>query len=121
MEVEFSGIERIDTSWVQPTYRKATPPINADKRKVGLPCLPCLPAGHDSVPAWQHSPRCPLPLSQSCLPGLPLCPACCRPLLLQVQRYVVQSRLQAATQGTFSDLSLRRFVVRCARCRPELR
>ncbi|EFN58536.1 hypothetical protein CHLNCDRAFT_140640 [Chlorella variabilis] len=62
VEIEFSGIERIDTSWVQPAYRRATPPINADKRKV--------------------------------------------------QRHVVQSRLQAATQGTFSDLSLRRFVVR---------
>ncbi|KAL4443005.1 hypothetical protein ABPG77_008496 [Micractinium sp. CCAP 211/92] len=62
VEIEFTGVERVDTSWVLPTYRRATPPINADKRKV--------------------------------------------------QRYVVQSRLQAATQGTFSDLSLRRFVVR---------
>ena len=34
VEIEFSGIERIDTSWVQPAYRRATPPINADKRKV---------------------------------------------------------------------------------------
>ncbi|KAL4457739.1 hypothetical protein ABPG75_012604 [Micractinium tetrahymenae] len=62
VEIEFTGVERVDTSWVLPTYRRATPPINADKRKV--------------------------------------------------QRYVVQSRLQAATQGTFSDLSLRRFVIR---------
>lgn len=54
-----------------------------------------LPGAHSALPAW----NCP-------------CPACCC-LLLQVQRYVVQSRLQAATQGTFSDLSLRRFVVRC--------
>lgn len=62
VEIEFTGVERVDTSWVLPTYRRATPPINADKRKV--------------------------------------------------QRYVVQSRLQAATQGTFSDLILRRFVIR---------
>ena len=47
----------------------------------------------------------------ACTPA-PVLPACCY-LLLQVQRYVVKSRLQAATQGAFSDLSLRRFVVRC--------
>lgn len=35
VEIEFTGVERVDTSWVLPTYRRATPPINADKRKVG--------------------------------------------------------------------------------------
>jgi hypothetical protein len=34
VEIDFTGIERIDTSWVQPGYRRSTPPINADKRKV---------------------------------------------------------------------------------------
>ncbi|KAL4857998.1 Suppressor of tumorigenicity 14 [Chlorella vulgaris] len=62
VQIEFVGIERVDTSWVQPSYRREHPPINTDKRKV--------------------------------------------------QRHVLKSRLQAATQGTFSDLSLRRFVVR---------
>lgn len=36
VEIEFTGVERVDTSWVLPTYRRATPPINADKRKVRL-------------------------------------------------------------------------------------
>lgn len=34
VEIEFAGVERVDTSWVAPTYRRGTPPINSDKRKV---------------------------------------------------------------------------------------
>lgn len=34
VEIEFAGIERVDASWVMPTYRRSTPPINSDKRKV---------------------------------------------------------------------------------------
>ena len=64
--MEFSGIERVDASWVLPAYRRATPPLNPTH------------------------PR-------------------------KQQRHVVQSRLQAAMQGTFSDLELRRFVIRCVR------
>ncbi len=37
VEIEFAGIERVDASWVMPTYRRSTPPINSDKRKVGTP------------------------------------------------------------------------------------
>lgn len=62
MEVVFVGIERVDTSWVSPSYRKGAPSINTDKRRV--------------------------------------------------QRHVLRSRLQAATQGSFSDSNLRRFLIR---------
>lgn len=114
VEIEFAGIERVDASWVMPTYRRSTPPINSDKRKVRATEL--------HVASSSHSV-----LSHRCMPGLTVAPAlwpllrlttsrCWSPALLpclpQVQRYVVQSRLQAATQGTFSDLTLRRFVVR---------
>lgn len=62
MEIVFSGIERVDTSWVSPEYRRGVNPINLDKRRV--------------------------------------------------QRHVVQSKLQATTQGTFNDSNLRRFLIR---------
>ena len=32
VELQFSGVERVDTSWVSAAYRKDVPPINADKR-----------------------------------------------------------------------------------------
>ena len=62
VEVLFSGIERVDTSWVSPAYRKSVPAINSDRRRV--------------------------------------------------QRHVLQSKLQAATQGTSTDGNLRRFLIR---------
>jgi hypothetical protein len=34
VQIEFVGIERVDTSWVQPSYRREHPAINTDKRKV---------------------------------------------------------------------------------------
>lgn len=34
MEISFSGIERVDTSWVAPTYRKDVPAINTDRRRI---------------------------------------------------------------------------------------
>lgn len=67
VELQFSGIERVDTSWVSPSYRKDVSPINTDKR--------------------------------------------------HLQRYVVQSRLQAATQGTLGGAKDRKFVVRWVRSR----
>ena len=62
VEIDVTGVERIDTSWVSPAYRREVPPINNDRRRL--------------------------------------------------QRLVIHSRLQAATQGAFSDSSLRRFVIR---------
>ena len=63
VELQFAGVERVDTSWVSPAYRKDVAPINADKR--------------------------------------------------HLQRHVVFSRLQAATQGTLGGSRFRKFVVRC--------
>jgi hypothetical protein len=63
VELQFAGIERVDTSWVSPAYRKDVSPLNSDKR--------------------------------------------------HLQRYVVFSRLQAATQGTLGGSRDRKFVVRC--------
>jgi hypothetical protein len=34
VEIVFAGIERVDTSWVSPSYRKNTPAINSDRRRV---------------------------------------------------------------------------------------
>lgn len=34
MEISFTGIERIDTSWISPLYRKNIPAINTDKRRI---------------------------------------------------------------------------------------
>ena len=62
VEVLFTGIERVDTSWVSPSYRMDVPAINTDRRRV--------------------------------------------------QRHIVLSKLQAATQGNFSDSNLRRFLFR---------
>jgi hypothetical protein len=107
VEVEFTGIERIDTSWVQPAYRQSTPPINNDKRKVWQSSAAV--AGSLEGPGHCFRLVCLIPPRKQ----LPSAPDWYLLLLtLQVQRHVVQSRLQAATQGTFSDLSLRRFVVR---------
>ncbi|GAB4820682.1 hypothetical protein N2152v2_007728 [Parachlorella kessleri] len=64
VELQFAGVERVDTSWVSPAYRKDVAPINADKR--------------------------------------------------HLQRHVVFSRLQAATQGTLGGSRFRKFVVRFA-------
>ena len=111
VEIEFAGIERVDASWVLPAYRRSTAPINSDKRKVGTfatrwsKCIWVLLHCSGRLIGWRV---------------LITADAGCALHLLQVQRYVVQSRLQAATQGTFSDLSLRRFVVRCARRPPGL-
>ena len=62
MEVAFTGIERVDTSWVSPTYRREVPALNSDKRRV--------------------------------------------------QRHLVQSTLQAATQGSFGESNTRKFLIR---------
>lgn len=62
VELQFVGVERVDTSWVSPAYRRDVPPINADKR--------------------------------------------------HLQRHVVFSRLQAATQGMLGGARDRKFVVR---------
>eukprot|EP00887_Chlorella_sp_A99_P002645 scaffold6.g2645.t1 len=64
VEIHVTGLERVDSSWVSPAYRKDAPAVNSDRRKV--------------------------------------------------QRLVIHSRLQAATQGAFSDSSLRRFIIRFA-------
>ncbi len=34
VEIVFAGVERVDTSWVSPTYRKDVPAINSDRRRV---------------------------------------------------------------------------------------
>jgi hypothetical protein len=34
VEIVFSGVERVDTSWVSPSYRKNVPAINSDRRRV---------------------------------------------------------------------------------------
>jgi hypothetical protein len=34
VEVEVAGIERVDTSWVSPSYRKGVAAINQDRRRV---------------------------------------------------------------------------------------
>ena len=114
IEVEFVGIERVDASWVLPAYRRSTPPINSDKRKVrpGAPVCCCCP-----VLGLCWAPDCAVRMLLARCPvahlGSQLTASAALLLPMpQVQRYVVQSRLQAATQGTFSDLSLRRFVVR---------
>ncbi len=62
VEVQFVGVERVDTSWVAPAYRAGAPALNTDRRRV--------------------------------------------------QRHVVASKLQAATQGAFVDADLRRFLIR---------
>ena len=62
VDVQFTGIERVDTSWVSPAYRKDIPTINNDRRRV--------------------------------------------------QRHVLHTALQAATQGTFADSNIRRFLIR---------
>lgn len=67
VELLFTGVERVDTSWVSAAYRRDVPPINADKR--------------------------------------------------HLQRHVVQSRLQAATQGTLGGSKDRKFVIRFAALR----
>lgn len=62
LDVEFAGVERVDTSWVTPMYRSSVPAINSDKRRI--------------------------------------------------QRHIVQGRLQAASQGDFSESLIRKFVLR---------
>lgn len=66
MEIEFAGIERVDTSWVAPTYRRGTPPINSDKRKA---------SGGRQATRAEAMPGAPLPAvtlhsEQRCVPGL---------------------------------------------------
>lgn len=34
VEIVFSGVERVDTSWVSPSYRKNVPAMNSDRRRV---------------------------------------------------------------------------------------
>jgi len=34
VEIVFAGVERVDTSWVSPSYRKNVPAINSDRRRV---------------------------------------------------------------------------------------
>lgn len=31
--MELTGVERVDTSWVSPAYRKDAPALNTDRRK----------------------------------------------------------------------------------------
>lgn len=34
LHVEVTGVERVDTGWVSPTYRRGVPALNSDRRRV---------------------------------------------------------------------------------------
>ena len=39
IEICFIGIERVDTAWISPSYRKDVAPLNADRRRVQRPVI----------------------------------------------------------------------------------